>query len=70
MCSHLHGTPLPLILRATFCLIFNGNYLAAQLLSTGTLIINGFGSLGVVGMFFIHGGSSTWNPLLFAASVD
>jgi hypothetical protein len=34
MCSHLHGTPLPLILRTTFCLIFNGNHLAAQILST------------------------------------
>ncbi len=33
MRSHLHGTPLPLILRTTFCLIFNGNHLAAQLLS-------------------------------------
>jgi hypothetical protein len=34
MCSHLHGMPLPLILRTTFCLIFNGNHLAAQILST------------------------------------
>jgi hypothetical protein len=34
MHSHLHGTPLPLILRTTFCLIFNGNHLAAQILST------------------------------------
>ncbi len=36
----------------------------------GTFIINGFGMLGVVGMFSIRGGSSTWNLLLFAASVD
>jgi hypothetical protein len=34
MRSRLHGTPLPLILGTTFCLIFNGNYLAAQILST------------------------------------
>jgi hypothetical protein len=34
MRSHLHGMPLPLILRTTFCLIFNGNHLAAQILST------------------------------------
>jgi hypothetical protein len=34
MRSHLHGTPLPLILRTTFCLILNGNHLAAQILST------------------------------------
>ncbi len=34
MHSHLHGTPLPLILRTSFCLIFNGNHLAAQILST------------------------------------
>jgi hypothetical protein len=34
MRSHLHGMPLPLILRTTFCLIFNGNPLAAQILST------------------------------------
>jgi hypothetical protein len=31
---HLHGTPLPLILKTTFCLIFNGDHLAAQILST------------------------------------
>jgi hypothetical protein len=34
MRSHLHGMPLPLILRTTFCLILNGNHLAAQILST------------------------------------
>jgi hypothetical protein len=34
MRSHLHGTPLPLILRTTFCLIFKGNHIAAQILST------------------------------------
>jgi hypothetical protein len=34
MHSNLHGMPLPLIPRTTFCLIFNGNHLAAQVLST------------------------------------
>ena len=34
------------------------------------LIIHGFGTLGVVGMFSICGESLTWDPLLFAASVD
>jgi hypothetical protein len=34
MHSHLHGTPLPLILRTNFCLILNGNHLATQILST------------------------------------
>ncbi len=34
MRSHLHGMPLSLILRTTFCLILNGNHLAAQILST------------------------------------
>ncbi len=33
------------------------------------MIIHGFGTLGVVGMFSIRGESLTWNPLLFAASV-
>ncbi len=35
----------------------------------GTLIIHGFGTTGIVGMVSICGGSSTWDPLLFAASV-
>ncbi len=34
------------------------------------MIIHGFGTSGVVGMLSIRGGSSTWDPLSFAASVD